>query len=183
MTLNEIMVSALQQLKRGRDSQTIDNYRATFCQYANMAIQDLSKSFPQFKTESVELCDGAFNIEELSEFCIKLISVRADGIEQKFEMEHETGIVDVLSKSDITVDVCYRFVPKPLKNATDTPALPEQLHQCIVSYIVACERLEGDPSSQNGASIYFKLYNDQKRLLMRGGMGVPSSYDIKNVRY
>lgn len=179
MTLNEIIVAALQQMKRGRDAQTIDNYRGTFTQYANMAQQDLSKAFPQYRTETVTPVNRRFDVSELSRWCVKITDLTKDKKPIRFDRAEDVGIIQVYEDGD--VDVRYRCLPLPMENATDKPDLPAQLHQCIVSYVVACDRSEGDASTQGGASVYFQLYNEQKRALMRGGYGTPSSYKIDNM--
>lgn len=178
------MISALQQMKRGRDQQTIDNYRAAYTQYANMAQQDLAKAFPIYRTDTVELEEGGFDVSLLPRWCTKIISVR-----QKkplmFLLAEETGLIscwDKKGKAEGEVQVRYRCLPNPVENSTDIPELPEQLHQCIVSYVVACDRSEGDASTQGGASVYFQMYNEQKRNLMRGGLGAPETYKIENMR-
>lgn len=181
MTLNEIIVSALQQLKRGRDSQTIDNYRGTFTQYANMAQQDLSKAFPQYRSDTVLLTDGVFHISALPRWCTKLINIQQNGKNVDFKMAVETGMIAVNASGEVAVR--YRYLPLNMENATDSPDLPKQLHQCIVSYVVGCDRSGGDASTQGGASIYFQLYNEQKRDLLRGNMGVPETYRLHGQRY
>ncbi len=179
MTLNEMIVGALQQLKRGSDSQTIDNYRGRFTQYANMAQQDLAKDFPLYRTDRVETMDGTLDVNGLSRWCMKVISVRQGIKNVSFDWNEANGLIAVAADGEI--EVRYRYAPKPLENPTDVPDVPEQLHQCMVSYMVACDRAEGDPSTQGGASLYFEQYRDQKRGLMRGGMGTPYSYKIVNM--
>lgn len=176
MTLNEIIVGALQQLRRGNDSQTIDDYRGRFTQYANMAQQDLARDFPVFRTDTVTLTNGAFDVNALPRWCTKLMEIRAGGKPARFDMDNETGKIWVEADGDI--EVTYRYLPNPLENPTDSPELPLQLHQCIVSYVVASDKAEGDAATQGSASLYYQVYNEQKRILMRGGMGTPKSYKI-----
>ena len=42
MTLNDIIVSALAQLDRGHDAQTLDTWREKLTRFANEAVLDLS---------------------------------------------------------------------------------------------------------------------------------------------
>ena len=42
MTLNDIVVSALAQLDRGHDAQTLDIWRDKFARFANDAVADLA---------------------------------------------------------------------------------------------------------------------------------------------
>ncbi len=180
MTLNEITVAALQQLKRGTDSQTIDGYRGTFTQYANMAQQDLAKSFPLYRTDKVRLRNGSFDVMDMLRWCVKVIAVEAAGKPAAYRADGRTGRV-VVETQEQDVEVRYRCLPRHLENPTDITELPAQLHPCIVSYVVACDRSAGDSSTQGGASLYFQLYNDQKRKLMRGSYGIPESYNIENL--
>lgn len=179
MTLNEIIVAALQQLKRGKDSQTIESYRGAFTQYANMAQQDLAKHFPQYRTDPVTLEDGGFAVSCLPRWCTKVIGVTQNGNPVAFDAGAETGLIAVAAQGEVLVR--YRTLPRPLENTTDSPDLPAQLHPAIVSYVVASDRAEGDASTQGGSALYFRIYQEQKRQLLRGGYGTPGSYRIENM--
>ncbi len=179
MTLNEMIVCALDQMKRGSDSQTIDNYRGRLMQYANIAQQDLARDFPLYHTEDVLIEDGRLDVTKLSRRCVKIEAMWKGADAVRFTSVEKEG--RILVASDGLCTVRYRYVPDALENPTDVPAVPEQLHQCIVTYMVACERAQGDPSTQRGATVYFEMYRDQKRALMRGGLGSEESYKIKNM--
>jgi hypothetical protein len=174
-------MAALQQLRRGIDSQTFDVYRGAFTQYANIAQQDLAKAFAQYRTDTIRLQGGEFSIDSLPRLCVKLLHISRNGKSVAFEGGEQTGMIRADAAGDVAVR--YRFLPKPLSNATDRPELPNQLHQCIVSYVVAAERSAGDASTQGGASIYFQFYNEQKRRLTRADMGLLECYRIENMLY
>lgn len=179
MTLTDIITRALEQLRRGTDSQTINDYRSRYTQYANEAQQDLAKDFPIYRYETVNVEDNTIDLNSLERWCTKLISIRKGAKDVAFDAADESGIISVSENGDIRI--CYRYLPKPLDNLTDVPDLPEHLHQCIVTYVVARDITEGDASTQGGASVYFELYRDQKRRLMRGGYGTPMSYKLVNM--
>lgn len=179
MTLTDIIVSALQQTRRGDDSQTIKAYRDRYTQYANEAQQDLAKDFPIYRKENILIEGNTLDVSLLQRWCTKLLSITKDGKAIPFDASSDTGIIVVAENGEITVH--YRYLPKPLENLTDVPEIPEHLHRCMVTYVVARDITEGDASTQGGASVYFQLYNDQKQKLMRGGLGTPSAYKIMNM--
>ena len=45
MTLNDIIVSALAQLDRGHDAQTLDIWRDKFTRFANDGVTDLAEAY------------------------------------------------------------------------------------------------------------------------------------------
>ena len=51
MTLNDIIVSALAQLDRGHDAQTLDTWREKLTRFANEAVLDLSEAYCPRRTE------------------------------------------------------------------------------------------------------------------------------------
>ena len=55
MTLNDIIVSALAQLDRGHDAQTLDTWRDKFTRFANEAVIDLSAAWCPRRTEDFTL--------------------------------------------------------------------------------------------------------------------------------
>ena len=132
-----------------------------------------------FRTDTVVLENGRFDVDDLPRWCTKITEVRAGGKPVKYDMDNQTG--RILVDADGEVEVTYRFLPNPLKNSNDTPELPKQLHQCIVSYVVASDKAEGDTTTQGSASLYYQLYNEQKRILMRGWIGTPKGHKIINM--
>ena len=179
MTLSEIIVSALEQLDRGSDPQLVTKFEGRFMQYANEAVQDLSKHFPMHKTDIV-ISDGKFYTTDLSQWAVKILSIKKDGRNTHWDLGEESG--EIICEAG-ELEVKYKFVPKPMVNASDTPTIPEQLHQCIVTYVVAREKGSGDPTTQGSAGMYFQLYNDQKRKLSQTYLGAPSSYQFINRRW
>lgn len=184
MTLSEIIMSALDQLGRGTDPQLVSKYEGTFKRYANDSVTDLAKVFPMFKTESVALVEGKFTTSDLTSWAVKILSVSQNGEAVEWDKGDETGEFLCMDEygNELTgsVDVKYKYIPAPMKNVSDKPGVPEQLHQCIVTYVVARDKSTGDPTTQGGAGIYYQLYETQKKQLMNGDMGAPSSYKFIN---
>lgn len=178
MTLSEIIVSALEQLDRGSDPQLVTKFQGRFNQYANEAVQDLAKDFPLHTTESVSLLSGKFYTTDLSKWAVKILSITQDGKQVDWDEGEETGEIIVMATG--SVNVKYKYLPEPMTNVSDRPDVPEQLHQCIVTYVVAREKGSGDPTTQGGASLYFQLYNEQKSKLTHKHLGAPSIYRFTN---
>ena len=89
-------------------------------------------------------------------------------------------LVDCKGKDRETVTVTYRYLPATLTNDTDIPGIPEQFHRLITPYVVARHRAGGDASTQGTASVYFSIYNERKRKLMRQ-YGQHSDYKLMNI--
>lgn len=181
MTLNEIMVSALQRLHYGSDTQTVETYRDAFADYANRAIRMIALRFKQNRKETVELsADGTFNVTSLARECLRITEVRAaDSSVDYWQDVPGSGEFSCDTEAG-SVDVIYRFVPKPLENTIDVPELPGHLHDMIVHYVVACERCGGDPDTQDTASADFSLFNTCLAKIQPASRGEPRSYKLNN---
>lgn len=176
MTLNEIMVDALVQLDRSSDPAMLKRYRTAFTSYANDAVQDIADDFRLSKTEKVTLTDGAFAISDLSDICTKIVNIER----MPWKVVGDTVFVDVRENGRTEVIVQYRYLPATLSNDTDTPGIPEQFHRLIAPYVVARYRAGGDADTQGTASVYFSVYNEKKRRLMRQ-YGQHSDYQLVNI--
>lgn len=182
MTLDEIIVSALQRLDRGTDTQTITQYRPLFTKYANKAVKLISAEYKGCRKETVELDgDSSFDITDLTRECTKIVKI-SDGSHKAIEWWQDppgSGIV-VVDTNESVVSVTYRFVPQELSSTIDVPELPSMFHDIIPYYIVACERAGGDPSTQSTASADFQLFNQQIREMCRSHMGERRAYELIN---
>ena len=77
MTLNDIIVSALAQLDRGHDAQTLDTWREKLTRFANEAVLDLSAAYCPRRTEELTLDGKLLRTERLSRPCIRVYTKRA----------------------------------------------------------------------------------------------------------
>ena len=93
MTLNDIIVSALAQLDRGHDAQTLDTWREKLTRFANEAVLDLSAAYCPRRTEELTLDGKLLRTERLSRPCIRVHGVKRLGRYMTF---HETGDSGVL---------------------------------------------------------------------------------------
>ena len=176
MTLNDILVSALAQLDRGHDAQTMDLFRSRLTDYANDAQSDIARAIHFTRTETVHPSNGLVERSELSRDCIKVDKAEQLGREVRF-MRGDTGVI-ALPYND-TARITYRCLPKPLSSPNDVSELPEHTHGLIVSYIVGRERMAGDTATQSGANIYFSMYEAAKARL-RPHPGDAAAYTIVN---
>lgn len=181
MTLNEIMASALQRLRYGTDTQTVETYRDAFADYANRAVRKIANRYKQSRKETVELTDAdTFDANALSRGCLHIDEVRASGRAVDF-WQDVPGSGEFTCDTDAdSVEVVYRFVPKQLENPIDVPELPAHLHDMIVHYVVACERCGGDPSTQGTSSADFQMFNAALSDINPASRGEARSYKLLN---
>lgn len=177
MTRNNIIVSALSQLGRGQDTQSIDTFADRLTGYANDAIYDLATAYKPVRTDVVAVTGGVIKLSDLSRGCLKIARVTQEGKEVPYKAG--TNPKEMLVGAEGEVSVTYRFAPAALKSTTDEPELPEHMHGLIVHYVVARERAASDAGNQRGANIYFELYEAGKRSI-RPHVGEPSVYSIVN---
>lgn len=176
MTLNDILVSALAQLERGHDAQTMELFRARLTDYANDAQDDIARELLFSKKETVAPSAGIVDIESLSRDCIKVEKVTQLGGEVRFR-ESGTGTIEL--PYDAPAEITYRCLPQKLASPTDEPEIPAHTHGLMVLYVVGRERMAGDVSTQRGANIYLSMYEAAKSRL-RPHMGDPAGYRIIN---
>lgn len=177
MTLNEIIVSALGQLGRGHDSQTMDEWRDSFKLYANDAAGEIAKAIGLHRSENVQVVDGAVDLTQLQRQYIKVLSVEKDGGSIGFSTGRKTGELKVSAAGEVTVD--YRHMPLDMDGATDQPEVPAHTHALIVLYVVARERASQDAGVQGGSRVYFEMWNAGLSAL-RKSAGEPDQYEIVN---
>ena len=177
MTLNDILISALSQLDRGHDAQTLDTYRERLTRYANDAQSDLAYAVGLMRTDAIKPKDGIVNLRKLPRSCRKVVKV----VQLDRSVPFRSGATqdDILLPYDETAYITYRYEPKPLENPTDVSELSEGLHGLMVSYVVGRERMAGDVSTQGGSNLYLGMYEAAKAKLRRG-VGTIDAYKITN---
>lgn len=176
MTLNDILVSALSQLDRGHDAQTMDLFRSRLTDYANDAQADLARAMSFTRTETLAPTNGVIELSDLSRDCVKVERVKQLGREVRFGRS-DTGFIGLPYNE--AAEITYRCLPKKLSSPTDVSELPAHAHGLIVSYIVGRERMAGDASTQRGANIYLSMYEAAKSKLVPHP-GDAASYRIYN---
>ena len=176
MTLNDILVSALAQLDRGHDAQTMEFYRDRLKDYTNDAQNDIARAIHFTRSETVQPTNGLVDLHDLSHNCIKIVKAEQLGHEVRF-LETRTGLIALPYNE--RVKLTYRCEPARLTLPNDESELPDHTHGLMVFYIVGRERMAGDPSTQSGSSIYLSMYEAAKARL-RPGVGDFSSYRIVN---
>ncbi|MDL2259227.1 hypothetical protein LJC42_08820 [Eubacteriales bacterium OttesenSCG-928-K08] len=178
MTLNDIIVSALAQLDRGHDGQTLDIWRDKFTHYANEAVLDIARSLRLRRSDTLEVKEGYIDTSELPRCCAKILRMDRENVRVPFAVGPSTTKIRVYCP-DGPVLVQYRYLPNDMTSPSDVPGLPAACHKSVVTYVVARERASADPSMQRGANLYFEIYNADKRRL-RAMLGEPDSYEFFN---
>lgn len=178
MTLNDIIVSALAQLDRGHDAQTIDTWRDKLTRFANEAVEDIAMTLQLRRSDALHVEDNVADIAALPRCCTKIISMYKDGTRVPFIEGPSTTLVRVLAPQG-PVLVHYRYLPDDMHLSTDVPEVPAHCHGMIVTYVVARERASNDIATQRGAKLYFELYAAAKRRL-KSMAGEESAYQIVN---
>ena len=176
MTLNDIIVSALAQLDRGHDEQTVELYRKRLTAYANEAQSDLARTMQLTKTEYADPTDGVVDLGALSENCIRVENVMQEGHRVPFRTGDDGRL---LLPYDSPAAITYRYDPKPLVSPGDVSVLNESVHPLIVSYVVGRERIGGDVTTQRGGNIYLAMY-DAGKARLRGYIRDHDSFMITN---
>jgi len=178
MTLNDILVSALAQLDRGHDSQTLDTWRNKLTRFANEAVYDIAMAVRPYRTDTLTVTEGMADLSQLPRGCVKVCSVMQQGASRVFYRGVGSDVLRVPG-AEGTVSVTYQYVPREMSLPTDEPELPAHCQGPIVTYVVGRERASGDVSTQGGAGVYFEIYNAAKRQL-RTHRGERDVYCIRN---
>lgn len=145
-----MIYSALRQLERGTDAQTVDKYRDVFTDYANAALFEIAKRLrPSYISKVTLDKNGRLDINTLPRACmyIETISDAETGSEMAWS-EIYTGTVEVTNGADKEVNVFYRYIPIDLTSPTDEPQLPEYMHKIIPYYIVACHKQDTNTETE-----------------------------------
>ena len=176
MTLNDILTAALAQLDRGCDPQTVAAFGGRLTGFANEAQNDLARAVGFCRTDEAQPDAGVLNTADLPRNCIRVLKTVQLGREVRFSRA-ESGRIAL--PYDAPVTVTYRCEPRPMSLPGDVSELPPSVHGLIVSYVVARERMAGDPTAQRGANIYLSMYEAAKAKL-RPHMGDAESYRLIN---
>ncbi len=161
MTLNDIIVSALEQLDRGHDASLLDKWRNKFTQFANEALYDIAYSLKMFKTEKVTAQENYIDLKNLSRECIQVKNVSLSGTPVPF---HEgTSSDEIYVGASGEYEITYTFLPSKLSMPSDIPEIPENLHSLIVCYVVGRELMSGEASVHQRSNSYISVYEQGKK--------------------
>lgn len=163
MTLNDIIVSALAQLDRGHDAQSLDVWRDKLARFTNDAVLDLAEAFKLRRTETVAHECGQFYLDALSHSCLSVLAVSQNGKKLEYCFSETGDRVYVKNAEAEELEVLYRFAPNLVSAPTDVPEVPEWCHGLIVTYVVGRERASGEVGLQRGGNVYFQMYEAGKR--------------------
>lgn len=185
MNLHEIIAASLTVLRLGTEASSVDTYRREFTDYANDAVNRISRKFRQTRTETVELSeDSTFITADLSRPCYKICWVRN---EQGHMLPWEqigigTGEFRVIPPFKIPasekVVVTYEFRPARLVNGEDVPEVPEFSHDIIKWYVCGQHRMSAE-GSVNSGNYYLQLFERELNELPNPSYGEPRAYKLK----
>jgi len=178
MTADQIISSALNQLDRDDDAQNVKTWQDRFIGFINEAVVDIARTMKLKRTDEAEVKDGLLDASLLPQQCVKVISVWREGKKLDVATGPDSQILSIQA-GDGPVKVMYRYVPNGVVYGGETPAVPAYTHGLITDYVVARERATSDPSMQRGSNVYFELYQEGKRRLLRN-LGEPETYKITN---
>jgi len=178
MTAQQIIEQALNIMQYGTDQA--DEFFPSFRIYLDFAARDIASDAQLYTTEDVDLVDGSFNVAILQKTCSRVMRVTQDGRELYTVVGDSFGDIKVQGAKEEPVRVKYLYVPRPIVELFDKPDVPEQFFPIIANYIVACHKGNGNPNTQGEASLYFQLYQTDKRNLIRFLRGTTESFELKN---
>jgi hypothetical protein len=168
MTLNDIIVSALAQLDRGHDSQTVDTWRDKLTRYANEAVIDLATILQLRRTDTLEVEGGVADIALLPRCCVKVLYIARNMSRSPF-IAGSSGTELRALCADGPVQVPYMYPAQRPSSPTDVPELPPTANGMIVTYVVARERASADPPCSARATLFFAVQRGQAQPARHGG--------------
>lgn len=177
MTLNDIIVSALSQLDRGHDAQTIDAYRNRLTGFVNDAQNDLAAACGLYRTDELTPDNGVADLALLPRRCRRVLDVVQ--LNKSVPFRAGDSSEKLLLPYSAPARITYQYYPKPLSSPTDVSELNEGLHGLMVSYVVGRERMAGDVSTQGGGNLYLAMYEAAKARI-RPHMGGADAYRFIN---
>jgi len=179
MTLLDIISSALTQMGNTNDAQVMHEWRDKLTQIANEGQADLAAALRLRRTDSIDLGDdGLLDIKsDLPYECLKVIRVLQNGREIPFGRGPSTYEIRVNASG--TVEVEYRYLPKPMSNETDEPGIPERLHTLLVNYVLGKDITTNDITTQSRSQQFYELYERGKAKAQKE-YGEPEFYGIVN---
>lgn len=180
MTLISIITQALIVLNRTTDAQSMEAWKDKFTMFANDGCADIAEYMNLKKSEEVEITDGVLHADQLTEDCQKIISVKQNGSDVSFTLGDMTGDVKIGTSGKVTVE--YRYLPAPMSNDIDEPAIPKQLHPLLVPYIAHCEHMTADPTTQRRSDAFYQKYLQGLKQAKRN-LGEEDTYKITGVQW
>ena len=178
MTLVNIITQALTELGRTTDAHQMESWKDKFTVFVNDGMRDIAEYLELRKTDTVTAAAGKISVSDLSDACVKVVSVTQDGAEIPFNMGSTSDEIEVPVEGKMQVE--YRYIPKYMRNNTDKPGIPEHLHHLLVSYVVYREHMTADPTMQRRSNAFYQMYETGKRQAKKT-LGEDDTYSIHNV--
>lgn len=179
VTLSELIEQALGELDHPEDTAALPLWQDKLMRFANEAIVDMTETFRPWRRDPLPLNNGTLNLLELPYRVGKVLGVERDGMRIPFYYGANAVTLRVPGMEDGTVTVVYRYLPRPLLEATDEPELPAACHPLIVLYMVGRFTVHEDAQGLSQANMMLSLYEARKRRL-KLDFDEPTGYTIYN---
>lgn len=177
MTLQELIVAALEELNRPTDTAETAARKAQFTRFANEALIDITSCYRLWRRDEVSVAEDRVDCSGLPQTMVKALALKRDGVRIPFYYGADANTLHTKGIADGAAELTYRYMPAPLEELTDVPDIPEFLHPLIVTFIVARERIQLDSVAQSGSKTNLNLYETMKRRL-RVLMDAPEDQSI-----
>ncbi len=179
MTAAQLIQSALDELEHAVETATSPMWREKLLRFANEAVADLYETFRPWRRDMLPLHNETLDLTALPHPVAKILGVERCGMRVPFCFSTDTSTVRVPGVQDGPMTVVYRYLPEPLVEDDDEPALPAACHPLIVLYMVARFCMTNDAQGMEHASAALSLYEARKRRF-RLEFDEPTDYRITN---
>lgn len=155
------------------DEETLALWRPKLVYWCNEGLCDLGLSLrPWAREEAVLQEGGILPTYGLHHNCIKVLGIEKEGKRIAFYYAGSTRNVLIPGlKAGDKVEVVYRYMPRAIEEDTQTPELPEECQNMLISYIAAKERAQLDAGAYNVGRFNLALYEQQKQHWLRNQVG------------
>lgn len=165
VTAIELIESALAELDHPDNTAALPLWKEKLLRFANEALVDLYETFRPWRRDSLPLIRGVLDLSALPYPVGKVLGTERHGLRIPFFYGENTNTLRVPGVPDGAMTVVYRYLPDPLVDDDDEPALPAACHPLIVLYMVGRFTMENDAQGMNHASAAMSLYETRKRRL------------------
>ncbi len=179
VTAAELIQNALGELDHAVDTATSPLWCEKLLRFANEAVDDLFETFRPWRRDTLPLVNETLDLSALPHPVAKVLGVERSGMRVPFCFSCDTATVRVPGVKDGLMTVVYRYLPEPLAEDDDEPALPAACHPLIVLYMVARFCMTNDAQGIQHASAVLSLYETRKRRF-RLDFDEPTDYRITN---
>jgi hypothetical protein len=179
VTAAQLVQSALAELDHAIDAASASLWQEKLLRFANEAVADLFETFRPWRRDTLPLQNEQLDLTALPHPVAKVLGIERSGMRVPFCLSSDATAVRVPGVKDGPMTVVYRYLPEPLVEDDDEPALPTACHPLIVLYMVGRFCMLNDAQGMNHTSAALSLYETRKRRF-RLEFDEPTDYQITN---